>query len=80
MSLVLAMGLRKPVIRVGRMAGQYAKPRSADFETRDGRITSYNVCYTKLLRAGAGRGDVVAALPAQRLADPEAAAAAAESA
>ncbi len=36
MSLVLAMGLRKPVIRVGRMAGQYAKPRSADVETRDG--------------------------------------------
>jgi len=36
MSLVLVMGLRKPVIRVGRMAGQYAKPRSADRETRDG--------------------------------------------
>jgi len=36
MSLVLVMGLRKPVIRVGRMAGQYAKPRSADLETRDG--------------------------------------------
>ncbi len=37
MSLVLAMGLKKPVIRVGRMAGQYAKPRSADEETRDGK-------------------------------------------
>ncbi|MGH8495220.1 MAG: class II 3-deoxy-7-phosphoheptulonate synthase [Gammaproteobacteria bacterium] len=36
MSLVLLYGLRKPVIRVGRMAGQYAKPRSADTETRDG--------------------------------------------
>jgi 3-deoxy-7-phosphoheptulonate synthase len=36
MSLVLVMGLRKPVIRVGRMAGQYAKPRSADQELRDG--------------------------------------------
>jgi len=36
MSLVLVMGLRKPIIRVGRMAGQYAKPRSADLETRDG--------------------------------------------
>ncbi len=36
MSLVLVMGLRKPVIRVGRMAGQYAKPRSADQEMRDG--------------------------------------------
>ena len=36
MSLVLLHGLKKPVIRVGRMAGQYAKPRSADTETRGG--------------------------------------------
>ena len=36
MGLVLLHGLKKPVIRVGRMAGQYAKPRSADTETRDG--------------------------------------------
>ena len=36
MSLVLVHGLRQPVIRVGRFAGQYAKPRSADNETRDG--------------------------------------------
>jgi 3-deoxy-7-phosphoheptulonate synthase len=36
MSLVLTHGLKKPVIRVGRMAGQYAKPRSADIEARDG--------------------------------------------
>ena len=36
MSLVLLHGLKKPIIRVGRMAGQYAKPRSADTETRDG--------------------------------------------
>ena len=36
MSLVMIYGLKKPVIRVGRMAGQYAKPRSADTETRDG--------------------------------------------
>jgi len=36
MSLVLLHGLKKPVIRVGRFAGQYAKPRSADLETRDG--------------------------------------------
>lgn len=35
MSVVLLHGLKKPVIRVGRMAGQYAKPRSADTETRD---------------------------------------------
>jgi 3-deoxy-7-phosphoheptulonate synthase len=36
MSLVLVHGLRKPIIRIGRMAGQYAKPRSSDVETRDG--------------------------------------------
>ncbi len=36
MSLVLLHGLKKPVIRVGRFAGQYAKPRSADTETRNG--------------------------------------------
>jgi 3-deoxy-7-phosphoheptulonate synthase len=35
-SLVLLNGLKRPIIRVGRMAGQYAKPRSADTETRDG--------------------------------------------
>ena len=36
MSLVLLHGLKKPIIRVGRMAGQYAKPRSAETESRDG--------------------------------------------
>ncbi|MDX1741517.1 MAG: 3-deoxy-7-phosphoheptulonate synthase class II [Rhodothermales bacterium] len=36
MSLVLVYGLRMPVVRVGRFAGQYAKPRSAEHETRDG--------------------------------------------
>ncbi len=36
MSLVLVQGARKRVIRVGRFAGQYAKPRSADTETRAG--------------------------------------------
>ena len=36
MSLVLVHGLQKPIIRVGRFAGQYAKPRSSDTETRDG--------------------------------------------
>lgn len=36
MSLVLTWGARLPVIRVARMAGQYAKPRSSDTETRDG--------------------------------------------
>jgi 3-deoxy-7-phosphoheptulonate synthase len=36
MSLVLALGGQKRVIRVGRFAGQYAKPRSDEFETRNG--------------------------------------------
>ena len=38
MSLVLVHGLRLPVVRIGRFAGQYAKPRSTDSETR-GDIT-----------------------------------------
>jgi 3-deoxy-7-phosphoheptulonate synthase len=38
MSLVLLQGLKRPVIRVGRFAGQYAKPRSTDTETR-GEVT-----------------------------------------
>jgi 3-deoxy-7-phosphoheptulonate synthase len=36
MSLVLLQAMKRPVIRVGRFAGQYAKPRSADTETRNG--------------------------------------------
>jgi 3-deoxy-7-phosphoheptulonate synthase len=36
MSLVLVVGGGRPVIRIGRFAGQYAKPRSADTETREG--------------------------------------------
>lgn len=35
MSIVLVHGLKKPVIRVGRFAGQYAKPRSSATETRE---------------------------------------------
>jgi 3-deoxy-7-phosphoheptulonate synthase len=42
MSLVLVHGLKKPIVRVGRMAGQYAKPRSSPTETRtiDGRTVT----------------------------------------
>ena len=36
MSLVLIHGLDKPVIKIGRMAGQYAKPRSAETESING--------------------------------------------
>jgi 3-deoxy-7-phosphoheptulonate synthase len=42
MSLVLVVGARRPVIRIGRFAGQYAKPRSANLETRGGEtLPSY---------------------------------------
>jgi 3-deoxy-7-phosphoheptulonate synthase len=34
MSVVLTYAGRKPVIKVGRLAGQFAKPRSADMEQR----------------------------------------------
>jgi 3-deoxy-7-phosphoheptulonate synthase len=36
MSLVLIHAAKKPVVRVGRLAGQYAKPRSSPTESRDG--------------------------------------------
>lgn len=42
MSLVLGWGTASPVVRVARMAGQYAKPRSSDFEEVGGRtVPSY---------------------------------------
>ena len=62
MSLVLTWGARLPIIRVARMAGQYAKPRSSDTEIIDGvELPSY-------------RGDHVndsAATPEAREPDPE---------
>ena len=61
MSLVLIYGLRKPVVRVGRFAGQYAKPRSSDSETRGG------------VTLPAYRGDIVNAAaftPEARTPDP----------
>ena len=62
MSLVLTWGARIPVIRVGRMAGQYAKPRSRDTETIDGvELPSY-------------RGDNINAIDPDataRIADPQ---------
>jgi len=42
MSLALVHGLQMPVVRIGRFAGQYAKPRSSDLETRnDVTLPSY---------------------------------------
>ncbi len=62
MSLVMIYGLKKPVVRIGRMAGQYAKPRSADTETREGTtLPSF-------------RGDLVnrsAFTPDDRIPDPQ---------
>jgi 3-deoxy-7-phosphoheptulonate synthase len=62
MSVVMLYGLKKPVVRVGRMAGQYAKPRSADTETRDGTsLPSF-------------RGDLINRSPftaADRIPDPQ---------
>ncbi len=61
MSLVLVHGLRLPVVRVGRFAGQYAKPRSTDTETRgEHTLPSY-------------RGDIINApefSPEARIPDP----------
>ncbi|MBN2826179.1 MAG: 3-deoxy-7-phosphoheptulonate synthase class II [Campylobacterales bacterium] len=42
MSAVLTFSSSKPVVKVGRVAGQFAKPRSSDFETIDGvELPSY---------------------------------------
>jgi 3-deoxy-7-phosphoheptulonate synthase len=52
MSLVLTYATRRPVVRIGRIAGQYAKPRSSATERIDGRdLPSY-------------RGDIVNAAEA----------------
>lgn len=62
MSLVLICGSKKRIVRVGRIAGQYAKPRSADMEKRgDLELPSY-------------RGDIVnrsGFTPAERRPDPQ---------
>ena len=36
MAVVLTYAASVPVVKLGRLAGQYAKPRSSDIETRDG--------------------------------------------
>jgi len=62
MSVIWTFSSKKPVIKVGRVAGQFAKPRSQDFETRSGMTLP---CY---------RGDIVNSYeftPASRTPDPE---------
>ncbi|MCF6322069.1 MAG: 3-deoxy-7-phosphoheptulonate synthase class II [Rhizobiaceae bacterium] len=50
MSVVLTFAAAKPVVKIGRIAGQFAKPRSSDTETKDGvELPSY-------------RGDIVNAI------------------
>jgi 3-deoxy-7-phosphoheptulonate synthase len=61
MSVVLTYGASMPVIKVGRIAGQYSKPRSKDTETRQG------------VELPAYRGDAVngfAFTPEARIPDP----------
>ena len=42
MAVVLTYAASVPVVKLGRLAGQYAKPRSSDFETRGGvRLPAY---------------------------------------
>ena len=42
MAVVLTFGGKKPVVKIGRMAGQFAKPRSSDFEVINGKkLPSY---------------------------------------
>lgn len=51
MSMVLIHGSKRPVIRVGRFAGQYAKPRSSPTETRtlNGKPTTLPSYYGDLV-------------------------------
>ena len=61
MAMVLTYGAKVPVVKVGRMAGQFAKPRSAPTELKDGvELPSY-------------RGDIINDMPftaAARVPDP----------
>ena len=61
MAVVLTYGASMPIVKMGRMAGQFAKPRSTDTETRDG------------VTLPAYRGDIVNGYPftaESREADP----------
>lgn len=62
MAVVLTYGASLPIVKMGRMAGQYAKPRSSDMEVRDG------------VALPAFRGDAVNGhefTPASRIPDPQ---------
>jgi 3-deoxy-7-phosphoheptulonate synthase len=59
MAVVLTFGGKFPIVKIGRMAGQFAKPRSSDFELVDGlELPSY-------------RGDIINGMPAdERVPNP----------
>ncbi|WP_236842295.1 class II 3-deoxy-7-phosphoheptulonate synthase [Boudabousia tangfeifanii] len=38
MAIVMSYGASTPIVKIGRIAGQYAKPRSADLETRGDEV------------------------------------------
>lgn len=62
MTIALMYGLKKPIVKVGRVAGQYAKPRSLNDETIDG------------VTLPAYRGDIVNSIDfneSSRRADPQ---------
>ena len=62
MAVVLTYAASVPVVKLGRLAGQYAKPRSSDTETRDGIVLP------------AYRGDAVNGFdftPESRVPDPQ---------
>ncbi|MFT4718498.1 MAG: 3-deoxy-7-phosphoheptulonate synthase [Rickettsiales bacterium] len=50
MTVALLYGAEKPIVKIGRIAGQYAKPRSTDFEEVSG------------IKAPSYRGDIVNSL------------------
>jgi len=56
MSAVLTYGASMPVVKMGRMAGQFSKPRSADMETRgDVTLPSFRGELAHLLPADSAR-------------------------
>lgn len=62
MAIALTFGSFKPVVKVGRIAGQFAKPRSSDMENKEGvELPSY-------------RGDIINDIefkPDSRIPDPQ---------
>ena len=58
MAVIMTYGGSMPVVKMGRMAGQFAKPRSDDFEMRDGlRLPTYRGDIINDLAFNAGARD-----------------------